>query len=314
MAKKSDSVTRSFYYYDVSLYDLVGNDIVPIKNQQEKFVEIFNYAKNVMTRIEKSTKDKEKKDLLKDIALKTDDGDLVYVIVDSLSKESIKFRIVLCRNNALPFVEKNGELTFLTEYLPKGFSLAEITHCVIFPEDGVMGAEFNYAGARPSVISEYMMHGLKKVDFSLCRPKIKFDTFGQVIDGKPLGLFELSVKNTKTMRVALRKQKGLLGGITKNVPDVDEYQICLVRRITKNKNGFESLMTQEEMKKFILENRDDIKKFRIGYGAKKDAIDLLNDRMVCKQSFVKTSKMTIDSEEAYGVIVTFFGSNVKEYK
>lgn len=314
MAKQNNSVTRNFYFYDVSLFDNVGGGIEPVKNPKGKFNEIFDYVKNITDQIEKSTKAKEKRILLKDITLKTDDGDLIYVIVDSLSEEAIKFRIVLCRNNALPFVENNGELKFLADCLPEGFSLAEITHCIIFPDDGVMGAEFNYAGARPSVISDYIVHALKKVGFSLCRPKIKFNTFEQIINGKPLGYFELSVKNTKEMKRALRKQKGLLAGITKNIPDVDQYDICLVRRITKSKSGFDPIMTKEEMEKFILDNRDDIKKFRIGYGAKKDAIDLLSDKMVCKRDIVKTDKRTIDSEAAYNVIIQFYGANVKEYK
>ena len=192
MAKKNETITRNFYYYDLALFNMVGSDIKPVNNQQEKFIEIFK-----------------------------------YVIVDNITKEAIKFRIVLCRNNALPFVENNGELSSLTEYLPNGFSLAEITHCVIFPEDGIMGAEYNYAGARPSVISDYVSYALKKVDFALCRPKMKFDTFKQIIDGKPLGYFELSVKNTKEMKNALRRKKGLLAGITYNVPDVDQYETFL---------------------------------------------------------------------------------------
>lgn len=313
MAKKKGTVTRNFYYYDLSLFDIIGNDVKPVNNQQEKFIEIFKYVKNEVGKISTSTNKSEKKKILKNISAETEDGDLIYVIVDDLTKEAIKFRIVLCRNNALPLVESNGELCFLTDYLPNGFSLAEITHCVIFPEDGVMGAEYNYAGARPSVISDYVVRALKKADFALCRPKIKFDTFNQVIDGKPLGYFELSVKNTREMRAALRRQNGLLAGITRNVPEVDQYEICLVRRITKTKGGFESLLTRDEMQDFILNNRDDIKKFRIGYGAKKDAIDLLNDKMVCKKEMVKTDKRTINSKDAYSTIVQFYGANVKVY-
>lgn len=313
MAKKKGTVTRNFYYYDVSLFDIVGSDAEPVKNQQEKFIDVFKYAQNQIEKIKKTTHTSQKKKLLGDISIETEDGDLIYILVDSLAKEAIKFRIVLCRNNALPFVESDGELSFLAEYLPSGFSLAEITHCIIFPEDGVMGAEYNYAGARPSVISDYMVHALKKVDFALCRPKLKFDTFNQIIDGKLLGYFELSVKNTKEMRTALRRQKGLLAGITRNIPEVDQYEVCLVRRITKTKNGFEPLLTRDEMQKFIMENRDDIKKFRIGYGAKRDAIDLLNDKMVCKKDVIKTDKRTISSEDAYATIVQFYGSNVKVY-
>lgn len=313
MAKKNETITRNFYYYDLALFNMVGSDIKPVNNQQEKFIEIFKYVKNQIGKIEKSTDKSEKKKILKNISAETEDGDLIYVIVDNITKEAIKFRIVLCRNNALPFVENNGELSSLTEYLPNGFSLAEITHCVIFPEDDIMGAEYNYAGARPSVISDYVSYALKKVDFALCRPKMKFDTFKQIIDGKPLGYFELSVKNTKEMKNALRRKKGLLAGITYNVPDVDQYEICLVRRITKTKGGFNPLLTRDEMQDFILNNRDDIKRFRIGYGAKKDAIDLLNDKMVCKKKMIKTDKRTINSEDAYSTIVQFYGSNVKVY-
>lgn len=258
----------------------------------------------------------------KKIEVETENGDKLYVIVDGIYDDheneykhgEIDFRIVLCRNDALPYVESEGVLKFLSDYLPHDFSLAEITHCIIFIDKGVMGAEFNYAGARPSSIAEYLMAISKNIDYAKCIGLINNYAFEKVKSGKEYSYFELSVKNTPHMRKELLKQQGVFSALIHQVVDVDEYAILLKRRITKKKKGFNAPMTTEEMKKFIMEYRDNIGKFKISQGAYKDAIDLLNDKLVCTSELtVKTENKMIDSGEAYREIQSFYYSDVKTY-
>ncbi len=256
---------------------------------------------------------KKQTELQKQLEYPTDDGDKLYIIMDEINSEAIKFRMVLCRMDALPYVEKNGVLTFLTEYLPKDFSLAEITHCVIFYNDGIMGAEFNYAGARASFIGEYIMIALGGADYVTCRAKINEEAFKQIIDDKPYGYFALAVKNTPEMKKELAEKLNIFSVLMDKIKDVDEYEVVLQRRITKEKKGFDAPLTIEEMENFIKNYKDHIKEFKISQGAKKDSIDLINDKLVCKAVMVKTKNKTIDSKEAYGKIISYYSAVVKNY-
>ena len=310
------SVNRSFYYYDVDLFDFdkTGNTMVKVKNQEMRFNEIFSYIKDINDQIGESSSNSEKKRLQEKIEFPTSDGDKIYVIVDKINDDNIRYRLILCRKNALPLVEKDGILTFLTDYLPKDFSLAEITHCVLFQKDGIMGAEYNYAGARAKYIADYLSFGLKKIPFVTCRPKINEKAFEKIIDGEPYGYFLLSVKNSPEMRAELSKRQGVFSALLHCSENVDEYEICLKRRITKKKDGFEGLLTKSEMEEFVKNHKEGIKQFKVSQGAKKDAIDLINDKFVCTSNFVQTNNKSIDADEAYGVIISYYGSVVKDYK
>jgi hypothetical protein len=310
------NVERKFYYYDINLFDLddTSNTLVEVKNQKQRFEEMFHYIYEINKKISKEKDDVKKRKLQKQIEFSTSDGDKLYVIVDKINEDNIRYRLILCRSNALPLVEKNGILSFLTEYLPKDFSLAEITHCVIFQNDGILGAEFNYAGARPSYITEYLMAGIRKIPYVTCKPKINSEAFKRIVDEKPFGYFVLSVKNTPEMRSVLAQKNNLFSALLSNISNVDEYELCLKRRITKKKEGFEAPLTKSEMEEFVKTYKDFIGTFKVSQGAKKDAIDLISDKFVCKSDFVQTKNKTIESDEAYGVIVSFFGSVIKNYK
>lgn len=129
------SIKRSFYYYDLNL--MKHQKIISIKllywewSTKEEYYAIFEYLKNC-------------KNLKKRWWSKVDSwygrGDKLYIIVDELEREKpIKFRLVWCRADAMPFIETNGQLSLITDYLNTDFTLAEVTHCVIFPESGIMG-------------------------------------------------------------------------------------------------------------------------------------------------------------------------------
>ena len=176
MSNKKDTVTRSFYYYDISLLKYKFKNLVRIDNQEANFYKIFNQIKNIQKEI--------------------DNGDKIYIIVDYIEKDKpIEFRLVLCRADALPLVENKGILNFLTDYLPKNFTLAEITHCVIFPDCGIMGAEYNFSGARPTAIREYLPKFSPEIDYVYCANKLDDKVITKLRKNEKLSLFELSIKN-----------------------------------------------------------------------------------------------------------------------
>lgn len=190
MSNKKDTVTRSFYYYDIILLKYKFKNLVRIDNQEANFYKIFNQIKNIQKEIKNGTTSSDK------IEVNIDNGDKIYIIVDYIEKDKpIEFRLVLCRADALPLVENKGILNFLTDYLPKNFTLAEITHCVIFPDCGIMGAEYNFSGARPTAIREYLPKFSPEIDYVYCANKLDDKVITKLRKNEKLSLFELSIKN-----------------------------------------------------------------------------------------------------------------------
>lgn len=123
MAKKKENVVRrSLYYYDLSwkYFDEKSGEYVSVKRKEEKFE---NFLKKFYF--------KEKKVNAKYIST-TENEDNLFIITDKIETDKICFRIVLCKTNALPLIEQDGELEELEKYINKKQNIAEITHCVFF--------------------------------------------------------------------------------------------------------------------------------------------------------------------------------------
>ena len=88
-----NQIKRSIYYYEwfTHSYDKETNSIY-IDNTSQKIVDFLSelYAKQ------------SEGDNYRDYMIKTSQGE-VFIIVDSLDEQAIRFRIVLCRENALPY-------------------------------------------------------------------------------------------------------------------------------------------------------------------------------------------------------------------
>lgn len=316
--KKSETVPRKLYFYDLSLYhysELQKDNI--LINEQDQYVRtIFKKIFDIQEEVMHEDKTKLKEELQKKLQFSTEKGDTIYVIVDSiLDDEPIQFKIVLCRNNAFPFVQMNGKLEFMTSYLKGEFALAEVTHCVLFTDTMVMGAEFNFSGARPSAVADYLKAMDSYVTLATCRGKINKDAFGKIAENKTLSLFELSIKNDSQMKTKLIANQGFIGAWLRGAPDdVDEYEMILKRRKTKKKDGFASPISKEQMKDFVVNNREEIGKFKISQGAYKDHIDLLNDKLVQTSDIpIETNNKTIKSENVYKAIRLFYNNTVVLY-
>lgn len=299
----ADSILRSFYYYDIkSLKKNSDEKLVVEDDQLERFYQAFEYISALF-----SNKEYEK------LTLNTKNGDRIYVIPDEVKRGSpIKFRLVLVRMDALPLVQQGGELASLTDYISDEFGLAEITHCVLFPDDGILGAEYNHSGARATAIKEYLPSAVQDIEYIYCVPHLNQDIFKQLVEEKELTLFQLEIKNTPAMKTYIADSQSAFKLLFAGFPDSDTYEITIKRRTGKKKKGFMSPMSTDEMRDFIRNCDDDINKFRVSQGAiQRDAIDLLGQKVVCKTEVIRTANKHVDRNDAYRIIITFFNEKVK---
>nr|WP_288828507.1 hypothetical protein [uncultured Clostridium sp.] len=307
---KEEGIDRKIYYYDFTAFTETNLKTGVNATEQEIVLKKgFQHIKKVNERIENCKNDDERQTILKEIAFPTLAGDNIYIIVDDIpEKGNIKFKIVLCRLNALPYIEKNGKLSNMMSEVKGDFNVAEITHCVLFPDRSIMGAEFNFNGARPSSVVTYLPKVFPEIMAVSCNGKVRNDIFERLIDDKGYSLFELGVRNTDEMRVLLRDQMGIFGAFFNQIDDFDTYEVLIKRRITKKKEGFRIPVSIEELRSIVNNHREDIKNFKVSQGAYIDSIDLLSDKLICKSVFAVTDNKVIDSHEMYATIINYHDS------
>jgi hypothetical protein len=299
----TDCILRSFYYYYIkALKKNSDGKLVEEEDQQECFYKAFENinALFINKKFEKLT-------------IGITNGDRIHVIPDEVKRGNyIQFRLVLVRTNALPLVEQGGELAALTDYISDEFGLAEITHCVIFPEFGIMGTEYNNSGARATAMKEYLPKVVQDIEYLYCVPHLNQDVFKQLVDEKGLTLFQLEVRNTPFMKQYIAESQSVFRLLFSGFPESDTYEVTLKRRPGKNKKGFTSPMSTDDMKDLIRNCDEDINKFKISQGSiQKDAIDLLGQKVVYKTEVIRTANKHVDSLDAYRILTDYFNEKVK---
>ena len=315
------TVKRKIYYYDLTLKLHENNKKNATKlgtyDQGEKIKEIFLQIKEKQDNLAFTTSPSEIALIQKDLEMTLSNHSKLYIIVDEISDSGIiKFRIVLCRNNAFPYVYKNGKLELLTENVNGKFELAEITHCVIFADSMIMGGEFNFHGSRPSAIATYISYKISEVAFLECSGKLNNDSINKIVEGKPFALFDLSIRNSEDVKNRLAANQFIIETWLKGIPeDTEEYEIILKKKRGAKNKGFESPLTNEQYKKLVNDFREDISKLKISQGIQRDAIDLLNDKLVHSLPIsVETMDKTIISEYMYNEIENFYHNVIENFK
>ncbi|WP_289290925.1 hypothetical protein [Sporofaciens musculi] len=310
MAKRENVVKRSLYYYDFTwkVYNKSKEKFIDVKRKDEKFknfLECFKFKKNEAA---------EKKYILT-----TEKGDNLFIITDKVSDEMICFRIVLCKTNALPLVENGGNLEDLETYIDEKKNIAEVTHCVYFRDSEIVGAEFNFNGARVSALNWYLpkilhidgdVETLYNVKFT---PKINGDAYEKLAKNETLTLFELHFKPDSEAYKNVLANTSLFRGAVKSVPDAEVIEIAVKRRKTKKNSytGINDILEREQLKTLSQNYREDIKKLYVSQGAYSDGVDLLADKLVTKVDIIRTKKRTIDSKDAYKKIKEFYQEEIK---
>ena len=228
---KENTVKRSLYYYDLmwNVLDETRGIYKCVKNKNVKFE---NFLKKF--HLQKGEKLDGKYIIL------TEKGDNTFIITDYIDDKHIDFRIVLSKNNALPLVETGGSLKELEEYIGKTQNIAEITHCVFFRDTGILGAEFNFSGARVSVLNWYLPKVLFKDGDDKNLYEVKFiskindDAYMKLDSKKGLTLFDMSFRPDSDAYREILSNKSIFSGAVQSVPDAEVIEITVKKR-KKNK-------------------------------------------------------------------------------
>lgn len=307
---KSNLVKRSLYYYDFSwkVFNSPKGEFEVVKNIDRK-------VENLLLKFQLENK----KAVDKRYIFPTENDDNVFLITDEIGENSISFRIVLCKTNALPLVEKSGTLEELEKYIDQKQNIAEVTHCVYFKDSNIIGAEYNFAGARVSTLKWYfpkVLHldgdsdSLYQINIDA---RINGDAYKKLAENETLTLFELHFKPDSDAYRNVLANTSLFRGAVNSVPDAEIIEVTIKRK-KKKKNcytGLNDVLTTEQIQNLIRNYREDVKKLYVSQGAYSDGVDLLSDKLVTKVDIVKTKKRTIDSNDAYKKIKVFYEEEVK---
>lgn len=256
---QNSSIERKIYYYDLSVYTRDSNKKIQrnVGTHLKRILEKIYIQNQEIMECEEPEKQKEKIDK---ISVKTDNDDILYIIVDEFEEQKpVKARIVLCRQDAFPFIEKNGQLSNMTSEVTGEFAVAKVTHCVIYPEEFFMGAEYNFNGARPSSIARYLKMMSDDIVDMKCEGRLRNDVFNKILVGKGYSLFDISFRNTPEMLIEIRNHMPFIQAFTQNIADVDSYEVIIRRRLSKKKKGFDLQLSPKEIEEFVTTNRVNVK-------------------------------------------------------
>lgn len=231
----------------------------------------------------------------------------MFMIIDNDSENRIDFRIVLSRRDIIPFVEKNGKLESLTNYIGKNQNIAEITHGVYFKGYGVFGIEYNFNGARSSAIPQYFMEQSSVIEYMQLSNILNMDAYLKLNTKKDYSLFDMTIRNNSILHNKLMERTSIFT-VNEKFDEVETYEVILRKRKTK-KNGYKGFnlpMSYDLLEEILTENREDIEKFRVSQDKMSKNIDLLSDKFVNKVTFVKEKNRAIDSKNMYGNISSYF--------
>lgn len=310
MAKeKNATVNRRFFYYTVDIKHIDGapNTAITCKDPKASLIETFKRIQKLKYHNSIFTPQY--------VVHQNSDGNYIYIIIDNLKSNKIEFRLLLCRDKLLPYIEENGKLTPLSNLLANSFQrMAEITHCIFFLNTNTMAMEYNFAGAKIKELAEYLIN---KADYEYLSDisflnLININTLKKLKANEEMSLLSIKVNANAYVINELIKADPSFKALNCNVDNVDQVELILRRRVSKKKSGFIiNGINSTFIGKLFVNNKSDFGRFKVRYGYGTEEIDLLSDNFICKESFVPVGKTkTIDSEEAYQKMFQYYKDNV----
>lgn len=304
--KSERGISRNFYFYDLAImYKDQSGNYQRVQDGSNKFYDAFSRIRDTIENTNSNSPAQ------KSLILNVGNGETIHALPEPVVLgQPISFRLVLDRTEGLPLIEQEGAFSSLHDHIENDFALAEITHCVIFPDTGIMGAEFNFSGARATSIKYYLPYVISDIDYVYCTVHLEKDVFDRLESGKPLSLFDLAIRNTPEVRTYLMNQTSFLKLPFTNISDVDIFEIVLKRK--RGGKGFHMPLNFDEARDLISTCGDDVQRFKISQGAiHRDEIDLLRQRVVFRKSVIRQDDNTVDSQDAFRIIIDLYNNSVK---
>lgn len=311
--EKMDTISRNFYYYhyDIKYYDETNNTVYAYEEDKRK--QVIEEAFKCLKALKYSNQFFAQGYLL----FQNRYGNYIYLIIDGILDDIIKFRLMLCRDKLLPFIEENGKITPLSSILGKAQKVAEITHCVFFLNNNILAMEYNFAGSKARDLTEYLED---KLDSSLLTQidifnLVNIETLKKLHADREMSLFNIKVLSNSAVIEELIKEDDSFSALKCNKENIDYVELVWRRRISKEKRGFTiSKLTPDFVAKIFKYHKTDFKRFKVKYGYGSEEIDLLSENYFCSQNFIPIqSTKTIDEEDAYRAMINYFRSSVEKY-
>ncbi len=237
------------------------------------------------------------------------DDRVSYCWVDNSSAPQQRLRIANIRRSGFPFVELDGNLTPLN--IRQGSGLSDHIHVVFF-EDNIVGADFNFYGPRISGLERYLAVKANQWCHNL--------TFGILLDPNTAE----RLNRYEELRVLELRMRPADGEILRNYSDslADAYQAAnslldedaqlelVLRPKSHSRGGIGRDILQRVKRMFLNEElRDKASRFRVQgitqLGNTEDIIDLLSDDLVVRKPMIKQDgrSRAVDPESAYQAII-----------
>jgi hypothetical protein len=222
------------------------------------------------------------------------DGNALACWVDRLNRP-FQFRLGQIRRSGLPGIENQGEIKPLS--IPPNSGLAELTHCLVF-ESGIIGAEFNFYGPRPSRLAGYLSAKCGKLipEFS-CDPLLKRNIDEQLKQLTELKVFQLRIDPSYVSVVAKANESlGAAFEAAREAGEADVIEILLKRkgrRVTAP--GLTKTLIQTVRRlashKDLQEHVDNFKIKGVNVQTEKlELIDVLSDELVAYKDIPRVSE------------------------
>lgn len=307
--KREKRVRRRFFYYNLNGYylDNISNTTKTCSNMAET----MKKALRKIHGLRYSDKDFSKTSLLQ----KNEEGNYVYIKIDEVSKRHIYFRLLLCRDNLLTYIEENGDLTPLSDMIKKNQKMAEITHCALFMDRSILAMEYNFAGAKAKDLAVYLQEKsdteiLTEIEImNLINP----DSLKKLKDEEEMSLLQIKIDASSEAIEELIEEDDAFKALNFKKDNIDVVELVLRRRPSKTRAGFVvPCINADFMGNILKKYKTDFRNVKVKYGYGTEAIDLLAENYVCRADFIPVKKTkTIDKDEAYGVMDDYYKKEVR---
>ena len=233
-----------------------------------------------------------------------------------MSKKAIQFRLLLCRDNLLPYIEENGDLTPLSDVIKRNQKMAEITHCILFMDKAILAMEFNFAGAKAKDLAIYLQEKseatvLAEIEITNL---INTNSLKKLKADGEMSLLQIRVNANSEVIKELIEEDDAFKALDCKRDNIDSVELVLRRKACKQRSGFViPCINADFVGKIFEKYKTDFSNVKVKYGYGTETIDLLAENYVCKADFIPVKKTkTIDKDEAYEVMDEYYKKEVRD--